>query len=1160
MCDSASKPCEQALVTVKAVQGVFNRNPVDAAADRRKEARVERSTSRKGGRGKSQDLGQSRQFDLGPITAEYELDPTWKSSDSYGNGLKRYIHKGTGMPRAVLTIRKSGIPKDVSQGEIRRQLETLCKIDHVNIVQFREACEDHQHLRLVYDWCPGGPLVTQLWRYENELTESHVAQIIRELLSALIAAHNFGVHHCDLGLFSMFLGFQDRLSPIKVFGFGLAGYLMPTLTMRKESRTNKHFYASPEMFSITFKHMSAPQRHLSDVWSIGAILFTLCSGRPPFGAGNKEVIMERVMGCHWSFGLEFNQYSHALTEFIEGVLRIPWQRRATALELMALAWMSSSQTLHIKDGKISSFCMQQLNSFIAQDHVKQTLARLLTDIGISDELYPKLEAQFRELDLNGDGTITLGEFMEVASNIPGMTREDVDVMVGKLDRNGNCTVDISEFIAALVLEQEEADEVLIQKAFGRMDCNGDARVTKKELFGILRQYSTSMDVQEVSDFIARTDKDGDKKMDYREFCNLFPQMSDKYRDIRKRREDSTAICQCSGQSLQEFRDACDRWLKKMVEMRDKIEIGCEVQPLPANSHLVTYSYEKGHFTEWEIQCWMEDAEELFRKVPGYQLTSYMKKASSQKKKLARMSQVQDLSMLGAKTLTRNQKILKEKQEAEESCDSWDSGDATPKIATKEKGSSSKQKQGSSSKLLASTSSLASSQEAKAGKLLASASDVGESKEGMEDKSSKADRLEGKDAGKDVDEGKDADKDIDAGIGEENRESKVTINAEEQESSTKGREAKKKEAHHHHGHHRKKEKKPGLVEWEEKQKEDRKERMDDPDYTVNYQIYENLYWLVKVKSDLYWQQPLRDIVADMRESCTEEIQHYTLEKKTDLLRLIGGMNEKYTLKDGIEIGEGENKVRIKKMARLLPLGVMRGKDLSDTTMMTKMEDIKLPSEFVMGIPKGDCTRQKMWFMHHRHKIGMEEAGRHLTQALNSVQQLFDEVAQDVAVMSSIEGVMLYPPHMSQLYLPFCEGREVADDAATPRSDDNDGQEQDDITFSRMASGKSASSFLGGMTTPKEGASSFLGGITTPKEGGNTTPNEEASQTAKKKIKIERNQVLTQAANLARKDQVRPDSAFPGSPEAKTDSAMSKSNPAMWGSSFFNMTASIGAMWK
>merc|ERR1719174_1286074 len=146
------------------------------------------------------------------------------------------------------------------------------------------------------------------------------------------------------------------------------------------------------------------------------------------------------MGCHWSFGLEFNQYSHALTEFIEGVLRIPWQRRATALELMALAWMSSSQTLHIKDGKMSSFAMQQLNSFVAQDHVKQTMAKLLTDIGISDELYPKLEAQFRELDLNGDGTITLGELTEVASQIPGMTEEGVDQIVSKLDRNGNCSV------------------------------------------------------------------------------------------------------------------------------------------------------------------------------------------------------------------------------------------------------------------------------------------------------------------------------------------------------------------------------------------------------------------------------------------------------------------------------------------------------------------------------------------------------------------------------------------------------------------------------------------------------------------------------------------------------------------------------------------------
>merc|ERR1712224_206065 len=108
---------------------------------------------------------------------------------------------------------------------------------------------------------------------------------------------------------------------------------------------------------------------------------------------------------------------------------------------------------------------------------------------------------------------------------------------------------------------------------------------------------------------------------------------------------------------------------------------------------------------------------------------------------------------------------------------------------------------------------------------------------------------------------------------------------------------------------------------------------------------------------------------------------------DLLRLIGAMNEHYVLKDGVDIGEGETRIKIRKMARLLPLGIYKGKDLSLTKWLEKMEEIKLPADFVFGIPKGDCTRQKQWYMRHRHSKGMAAAGKHLTTVIASLEELF-----------------------------------------------------------------------------------------------------------------------------------------------------------------------------
>jgi len=699
--------------------------------------------------------------------------------------------------------------------------------------------------------------------------------------------------------------------------------LISEVARRGFSKSNKHYYASPEVFQGKVKSMTPAMRHACDVWSVGALLFTLCAGRPPFGAGSIKEVSALVQKAVWSFGLEFTDYSSMLKDLLERLMRMPWNRRPTAAGILSHPWVTHTQTLQVKDGKISQLAMKQLNSFAQQDHVKQTVARLLTDIGLTHDAYRDLEAMFKEMDLNADGTITLGELAEISNKIPGISAQQIEQIVAKLDRNGNLNVDISEFISALVLEQEEADEKLIKKAFSKMDKNGDARVTKKELYKVLRQYSFTIETEQVSDFVGKMDDDHDQKIDYREFKELFPQVKEKNLELDKRMSEAKTSIQLAPLHLARFKETLAGWTKKLEHLRDKVEIACGVQSISDQLAVgAYYSYEKGHFNEFELHGMIKDIVYHLQKPPGRYLTKAQKKARHDRKN-ARDSKSAKKSMVGLTIFTS---MTKESL----------GGEPGPRI----------------------------------------------------------------------------DNGVSSGESATEDESKIRI------------EVKNTTATHR---------------WSELSAEDRKEKQGDPEYRPEAYLMDHLYWMVKVKSEFHWQLPLLDAIESLQAVCVEELREYVLDRRADIARLVSVLTANYQVKEELKIREGMEPLLTG--MRLLPMGSLHGKNLKTQHLLDKIEDMRPPLHVYFAVSREGVTHQKVQTMKEVHMEKLAWVGKWCTDIAKSLDALFDEVAEDLAMSGALETLMPSPPPISHLYLKYCEGRGLAEDAPTPdRSEVGDSDEE------------------------------------------------------------------------------------------------------------------------
>lgn len=180
----------------------------------------------------------------------------------------------------ALKILLESVSDDPSFAErFRREMETVSQLDHPNIVSTVDGGSSDGQIWFAMNYVSGTDAQNALAEHPGGLAPELVVQIVEKVGAALDHAHRKGVVHRDIKPANILLAKGDSGPRVYLTDFGIAkamDEIRPLTSTGLGPMTID--YASPEQI------LGEDLDGRSDVYSLGATMFVLLTGRVPFPA------------------------------------------------------------------------------------------------------------------------------------------------------------------------------------------------------------------------------------------------------------------------------------------------------------------------------------------------------------------------------------------------------------------------------------------------------------------------------------------------------------------------------------------------------------------------------------------------------------------------------------------------------------------------------------------------------------------------------------------------------------------------------------------------------------------------------------------------------------------------------------------------------------
>ncbi|KAJ8286748.1 hypothetical protein GJAV_G00042830 [Gymnothorax javanicus] len=198
--------------------------------------------------------------------------------------VKLGIHALTTDKVAIKVLEKGGLDQH-TQRLLSREIESMDRLHHPNIIRLYEVLETPSRLHLVMEYAEGGELYTRV-SMGGKLSDNECKIVFTQILSAVKHMHENSIVHRDLKAENVFYA---RGGCVKVGDFGFSTVCAPDQTL--STFCGSAPYAAPELFQE--KHYAGEP---VDVWALGVLLYFIVTGAMPFRADTVPRLKRCILG------------------------------------------------------------------------------------------------------------------------------------------------------------------------------------------------------------------------------------------------------------------------------------------------------------------------------------------------------------------------------------------------------------------------------------------------------------------------------------------------------------------------------------------------------------------------------------------------------------------------------------------------------------------------------------------------------------------------------------------------------------------------------------------------------------------------------------------------------------------------------------------------
>jgi len=215
---------------------------------------------------------------------------------------------------ALKVLRKEEIMKRSQVEHTKTERNVLGYVNHPFIVGLKMAFQSKDKLYFVLDYCAGGELFFHLSKV-GTFQEPRAAFYAAEIVLALEHIHALDIVYRDLKPENVLL---DAKGHVRLTDFGLSKEGISNSSSGATSFCGTPEYLAPEILSRQGHGRAV------DWWSLGALLYEMLTGLPPFYSRDREKLFKKILKDHLDYPRSLSAAAQAL---LRGLLTKDPRRR-----------------------------------------------------------------------------------------------------------------------------------------------------------------------------------------------------------------------------------------------------------------------------------------------------------------------------------------------------------------------------------------------------------------------------------------------------------------------------------------------------------------------------------------------------------------------------------------------------------------------------------------------------------------------------------------------------------------------------------------------------------------------------------------------------------------------------------------------------------------